>query len=481
MRPKLLKSFLLVVLFWTVATTMYWSVQQPEVNLKALQAVQHFFPFLHIAAPAKATITGSMFVQLKVLGYWSLPILALSVLSAIVGYGAVWFRAHKEHVQRIEREEGAGEYRGITVTKGQLPLPEILPKDEIEIGADDQSAFGRISEEERRLLADILGTASAAPQANPGGNYPSLLDHMLESASKAIEHKRYPGLSAIAAAAHLLGYITAYKRKDDGSWAEAKPHDREAARVLASLESWNALSEPERSAVQLAVKYHGNPKTMPEIGGDPATYRMARDLLTAVDEVKTAQVVEERQRVVENPETPDTVFNTFLQALPTLSFQSRGLPKGVAAVAWKVGSRVYMLEIKLREILQSKLSAEVRTALSAAPKERLRVQPFTAELLKALESQGWLVRNINSSTLPVKEALWNVKAGKLDFKGVIVVDVPAEYLSQLPSEDSMYEISVTGPLFQSAVQGASMELSKEDLLGSVLRASAPKAQTPASE
>jgi hypothetical protein len=167
----------------------------------------------------------------------------------------------------------------------------------------------------------------------------------------------------------------------------------------------------------------------------------------------------------------------FLKYLPTLSFQTRGQPRGVAAVAWKVGRRVYMVEGRLRELLEPKLNDSLRAQVLAF-KERTRTRPLSALMLKELDKEGWLVRNADGvSLLPAAEALWTIKAGKLEFKGVIIVDVPEEYLEQLPPGDSMYEVSVIGPLFQQNMAGVGV-MSRDALLSSVLRPPAPRTEQP---
>lgn len=480
MRPKLLKSFIIVVLFWMTVTTLYWSVQQPSVNFEALVALKALIPFLPLdLAQYKPTIMGSLVVQLKVLAYWSLPMLVLTAISGLMGYGFIWRKAHQTSDARSYREKGKGDFRGVNLTLGELPMPAMLPRDEIDLGSDDNEALSRLTESERRLLCDVLGTISAAddPYAGPGITIP-LMDHTVNLVAKSLTHPKYPGLSSVVAASHELGKLTAYRRNENNEWVAFKNHDREAARILGTLDSWYTLPTLERNAVLMAVKFHSTPRAIPDLNGDPNVYRLARELLTIADDAQVEAVTEEKQRTLEQTELPDVLFEAFAKALPSLSFQNRGLPKGVAAVAWKIGNRVYLLEIKLRETVMAKLPADVRGALTPSTKERQRLQPFTTELLKALDQRGWLVKRIGDATVEGKEALWNIKAGKLDFKGVIVIDVPAEFMPMLPADDSMYEITVMGPLFnQPAAQAhggaGGMGMSRDDLLGSVLRA-APK-------
>jgi hypothetical protein len=473
MRPKLLKSFIVVTLFWFIASTLWWSLASPEVNLAALKAVQKLLPFLDLKVPAEANIFAAWRVQLTVLTYWTVPVLIAATLFGALGLGIVWSLAFKREKERTARESGSGVFRRVTVTKGAIPTPVVLPRHELDLGSADDEMLSRLTEKELALLTEILGTLSAHEDSFAGdGVTVTLLEHALNLASKALTRRRSPGLSAIVAAAHELGKITAYRMTGD-RW-ELKPnasHDKHAAKILASLEAWWGLPEADRIAVMLAVRYHSRPRQIPTMNGDPGTYRQARDLLEAIDDTQAEAMTEQKQKTLEKTELPDVLFETFTQSIPQLTFQSRGLPKGVAAVAWKVKTRVYMLEIKLRETMMAKLPPEVSGALKPNPKERVRVQPFTVELLKALDARGWLVKQIDDVKVETKEALWNVQAGKLAFKGVIVIEVPPEFLQMLPRDDSMYELSVTGPLFTPSNQTAlpGIAISKDDLLGSVLK------------
>ncbi|KWT98300.1 MULTISPECIES: hypothetical protein [unclassified Variovorax] len=484
MRPKLLKSFIVVLLFWFLFSTVWWTLASPETNYKALVALQKLLPFINLKVPAEISIMGAWRVQISVLAYWTAPILLGSAMFGAVGLGLVWTQAARQSKERAEREAGSGSFREVTITRGELPLPKTWPRDELDLGADDDSALSRMTEKERVLLGDVLGTLSAHPDAYPGeGVRVSLLEHALNLASKALTHRRYPGLSAVVAAAHELGKIEAYVKRGD-TWTAIKDHDREASRILGTLTSWWALPEADRNAVMMAVKFHSRPRQIPDVNGDPAIYRQAREILDAADGAQAEALTEQKTQTLEKLELPDLILEGFLQALPQLSFQSRGLPKGVQAVAWKVKNRVYMLEIKLRDTVLAKLPQEVRGALAPNPKERSRLQPFTLALLKALDEKGWLVRKHESTKLEVKEALWNVKAGKLEFKGVIIIDVPEEYMTQLPKEDSMYDVAISGTLFTpsastNAATVAGTAISKGDLLGSVLKPATPREKPPA--
>lgn len=491
MRPKLLKSFIVVLTFWFLLTTLWWTLASPEQNHQALEAMQKLMPFINFNVPAEASILSSWRTQLTVLAYWTAPIILATVLMGGAGLAGVWAFAMRQRDERVAREAGSGAYRGVTVTRGYMPEPLQLPMDRIELGSDEGSGLNKLSKEERSVLEEILGTISAAPSAYAGeGVSVDLLTHTLNLASRALKHPRQPGLASLAAAGHELAKITSYTNVD-GNWVVSKKFDREAGRLLNSMPSWWTLPELGRNAVLMAVKFHSNAKVIPDLNNDPQIYRLAREILEATDIAQAAALTEEKKKTLEKVELSDIIFDTFLEALPQLSFQTRGLPKGVKAVAWKIKNRVFMLDNILRELLMAKLPAEVRGALAPNPKAKTRLQPFTLELLKALEQRGWLIRTHESTTLDVKEALWNVQAGTLTFKGAILIEVPPEYLSQLPKDDSPYDVAIVGTLFTpssssstsaaattAAGMVAGMPISKDDLLGSVLRGPAPSGATP---
>lgn len=479
MRPTLLKSFIVVTLFWFIVTALWWSVQDPSVNLSALAALKQLFPFLPVTVPQDPSIMGSLGVQAKVLGFWTIPVLGGTVVSAAIGYGVMWAKARTKHVERAERETGRGNYRGLTLTVGTLPEPVRLPKDDIELG-DDSEALARMTPPQKQLLADILGTISAQPNAFAGeGVSDSLLDHTLQLAARALESPRNPGLCALVVSAHELGKLTAY-RQVDGGWECFKNQDVEASKILGLLDSWFVLPALERNAVMMAVKYYSSPKNLPEFESDNSVYQLAFDLLNKSEQAATVVLEEAKTQTLEKSSgsLSDSLFDTLIETLPLLSFQNRGLPKGVPAVAWKMKNRVYLLEIKLRETVTSKLPPDLKGALTGS-RDKARLQPFTSELLKALHQKGWLVTQVGDHKVDPKEALWNIKAGKLEFKGVIIIDVPPEHMSALPESDSMYELQVTGPLFTGGGSGGggSPAISKEDLFGDVLKP-APRSDSP---
>lgn len=448
MRSKLLKSFIYVFSFWWMLFAIWWSLTDPQVNHEALIRVHRLLPFMPVTLPeGSVNVLHAWGIQKQVLMYWSVPFIVASALMAAGGAGAMWYFTWTEHKARIAREAPRGKFRGASMTMGPLPMPKATPREVLDLGAADSEAFACMSEGEKALLVDIIGIISAHPNAFSGsGIGVSLLEHTVRVVEEALSSKNRPGLSAIVAAAHETGKITAFRKEPDGEWVRIKNPDREAARHLATLDTWWNLPSDTRLAILFAVKYKSAPALLPEIDENPHIHKLAKDLLYRAAESTGKVAAVAKERVLAKQELPAVALKGFLDALPTLPFQD-GLPKGVKAVGWKVGTRIYLLEMHLRTTVMAKLDPDIRGALEGAYAGRDSLAKFTQELLKAFDSKGWLVKEHLKTKLEAKDALWIVQAGKYEFKGVIILDLPKDYLEVLPSKDSLYELSIKGPLF----------------------------------
>lgn len=454
MKPKLLRSFLVLTVFWFCATALAWSLAQPLTQWQALQRLADLFPFLSINVPAKPNLMDSLQTQITVLAFWTLPLLVATALSAGTGVAVLWFSARKTAVERDVREKGKGEFRTVKITLGDLPTPRALPRDVLGISSDDDDdeALERMTEKEKNLLGEIMGTLSAASHAYAGeGVSGDLISHASAVANAAIKNRSYPGLSALSAAASELGKITAYAKNENGDWELKGSIDLHSARILATLPAWWDMPYNDRMGLLMSVKYRSSPKQIPDVSGDNKVLRMAWDLLNTTKR-EAAKIIEDHQaKALESHEVPDILMNAFIASLDGMPFQVPGLRPGSKSVAWKAGSRIYLLEKELNELLLQKLPADVRGTLTPPAGTRPsseKIMPVIAHLLKVLDERGWLVTQIGETKVSVSEALWIVKSGRLELRRVIILDVPVAYLGKLPSGDSHFELTVVGPFFK---------------------------------
>ena len=458
MKPRLLKSFIVVVLFWFIATSLWWSFLPPDEIHESLLKLQHLismFTGYQFEIPPDVTLGDRLWKQLLseilIIKYWSIPILLVTGIAFLIGVGVVALLTKNKINTRAHREQGRKQsFRGVTVTVGDLPMPVNPPKQELSLEGDDR--FSKLNHLEKVLIEDLMGVIAAEQNAFPGeGITTPLVDHCLNLLDESLNHPKYPGLTSVVVLGRELGKLSAYTKAENGTWKLTKKYERECGKLLTSLESWNSLPFVDKSAVLMAVLFYETPNQIPIVDGNAQIYSLARELIKVSESAQTPVVQEEKRKTLEKSDLPDVIFEAFLKSLPSLSFQSRGLPKGVAAVAWKFGNRLYIIEIKLRETIMSKLPPEIKGALTSKTKEgNGKVDQFTVELLKALRMNNWLITAVDNMKVADKSALWKIKAGKLDFNGVIIVEVPEQYMSQLPSDDSMYEVIVTAPLFTSS-------------------------------
>jgi hypothetical protein len=154
------------------------------------------------------------------------------------------------------------------------------------------------------------------------------------------------------------------------------------------------------------------------------------------------------------------LLHTFIDEVPRLTWQDMGVPPGVKAVGWKLGKRLYFLESQLRERCLAVLDPDLTAALGGFYREKGKIAPFSIALMKVLNDQGWLVKQIGNIKVPDDMPLWKIKAGSKEFSAIIAIDVPDELLDRLPPKDTSYVLEVVGP---HVVQAGSGSMSMADL------------------
>lgn len=483
MRTKLLKSFLVVFLFWWVLSAISWSFADPSTNLLALQRVARLVSFVGVhleEVPRSISILDALKVQLRILHVWVIPVTLVTLVMAAIGAVVVWFKAVGAHQERSQRIAKSEEYRGVSCSLGPLPAPGVPQAATISLrGAGDRLAA--LTEAERALLSDVLSIVAGNQEAFAGENQPagSILKQAIAGVTAALNRTHRPGLAAIAAAATELGKITSWKKDEEGAWVRFRHEARESARILAALPTWFALPSTDRLALLFAVKYRSQPDQIPELARDPQIYRLARTLIEAEGPLvatPAAAVQELSQKAFEAKDPEAELLEVFERELSMLPFQSPGLPKNIPAAGWKRNGLEYLLENRLVESLLPKLSVATRTALAPGGRDKAaRISVMTATLLKVFHERGWLVTEHGKDKVSPQEAMWVITAGKLEFSRAIILNLPAELKERLPARDSLYEVTVKRPLFQSVIQSA---VSKDDLMGGLLRPKAASAKAP---
>jgi predicted HD phosphohydrolase len=489
MQKHLLRNFLIVAGFWWTVAFLIFSFSDPSVNLMALKRIHSLFPFLIPSVPTHASALNALSLQIASLKAWSLPVLGLTVFWAILGAGlstgwASWLR-----FKRKQRETaGKGDWRGVSITLGILPPLAALPRIEADLCFDEpekaaeqaaeiaeaegpalRTALQRLPQVNRDLIQEIIEVLAAHPEAYVGpGHQGTLLEHsvhVLEGTLLREETAEEP-LLPVAAIAHDLGKIITFQKNSEGEWVRTGWHDKASARILATLPSWWRLPPDERLALDFAIRYDHSSRDMPFPKNDQIR-RRALKLQGLLSQADRAATEAEKQAVLAELPLPDLAFQAFMDVLPTLPLHVAGHApaKGVKAAGWKQGEFLFLLENQCRDRSMAMLSPEIAAALGGAFRPQHKLAPFTEHLLAGLAERQILVTEWEQQTVPADNALWNLKSGTKEFKGVLILRITDEMRLRLPETDTTYVLTVLGPLREPSLPGEMGVTSALDLRG----------------
>ena len=484
MRTRLLGSFLFVLIFWWLILSFWWFTAPPQEALHRLTSAVALLPWASHLPPLKPTVFDFWRIQVDTVDVWTGPLMLVALLAALIGAAVVWVFAHKLNRRRNERINASETYRGVGITLGVLPAPAVAERAEVEFSASTKelrNLLGQFTPGEFEVFEALLEMLAA-----------SGLDHVepvLEKIERALSLPN-PGLACIVEAACAIGDTA-----------------RERARLISSLPAWWDLPPERRYGMLLAVKFRGGElKWVPEMTGLPEASKLARDLLVAldgpqadtsewkrkgpfylingaaeVDPADEAPQIEERAPTQAEPrlrepsasaplpapappraqpaesthaaasappKKPAGLLDIFCRELPNLPLRISGMAssKKIVPMGWKKKGRLYLIEKTLVETLWHKLPQALKEQFSEAPAGPR--SPVTRAMLEVLHLEGWLVTKNGLDELNAMEALWVVKAGKIDFKGVIVLaKLPDHLMDQLPTEDSSFDMTILRPLF----------------------------------
>ena len=466
MRTRLLGSFLFVLIFWWLVLSFWWATAPPQEALQRLTGAAAILPWAQPIRGLKPTIFDFWSIQRDTVALWTGPLTLVWIALALAAAALVWGIAYGLHLRREDRVAPSAPYRGIGITFGVLPAP--APPEQLEVsldvaGKEIGELLARIDPLERAVLEDLLAMLAAAGLSNAA---PTL--ERVERALKLPE----PGLACIVEVSCDLADL---------------PQMR--ARALSALSSWWSLPQVRRLGVLLAVKHRGEPlKWVPEMTGLPEASKLAREVLFALDgdgsgenvwkkkgpfflidggastpESKQAASADEPTAAPSTPQPAEKVsapgvapedkkplglLDIFCRELPNLPLRLSAtvVSKEVVPMGWKKKGRLYLIEKSLAEMLWHKLPPDLKEQFQEAPSGPR--SPVTRALIEVLHLEGWLVTRNGLDELDAKDALWVVRAGKIDLKGVIVLaNLPEHLMDQLPTEDSPFDMTILGPLF----------------------------------
>ncbi|MCP1304676.1 hypothetical protein BIS09_12610 [Halomonas sp. R1t8] len=453
-RSTLLRSVIALTVFYSLAGMVAFYAMGPEALQAWLEARGFWNTDRGDINPANAASAATEAVVARVDAVWPWLVGGMGVGTLIVLMVVLVGR-----VVRRYRAKSRGEFRGMDLTITSMPTPAPVKFKPIKA-----QLAGDVPRHHLPLIHQLLGYLQAHPDAYCGdGHGTTLLEHHLGVMDQAFEYEGADPLLPLAAAAHDIGKTISHA-KLDGEWVRFSPHDKEGGRLLPKFPAWWELPDDERTILLLAVKYEHSPSKMPRTfpGLTDKGLRRASTLLQQLREIDGLTTRTEKSKVLESVDVEELAIDAFLRVIPLVPYQVKGLAKGVKAAGFRVGDRLYLSEPMIREAALTKLGQGVAEALGGGYRAPGKTGQFTQILLKALHDRGWLVTEAEGVpegseasktwTLPADQALWRVRSGIIEFRGMIAVELPEEHHGLYPRETA-YEVTVIGPLRTSAGSG----------------------------
>lgn len=451
MKPsKLLKSTMILAAFYMALAMVLFTLTPPMTVYRLIEELPAPMALRLGDIPSREDINildqGPL--QIALMRAWTIPVvlawiasclLGLLTARALVALRAAFGRRH------IRSREGYGE---LNCTVGQLPTP-VVPKSELR----SVNVTGvPMTDGERKLLERVIGVLAANRDIFAGaGHGVRIYQHTLNVLNRVLSQDDVNGQKLIVAAAHDLGKITKAGTDAAGDDYLVFGHAQESSRILACLPEFRGLPPDDAERIRLAVKYEHCEGALPKVR--QPTRASVLELIKSLRKADGLATADEKQvnaqALVPDEQRPTFAYERFLTMFPQMPLRTRSAPQGSSA-GFKKGNRLYLMEIEVREILERAIDSETYAALSVGYRKSGTKHPFTTALLQGLHENGWLVtRHAVSAMEAVTEhecapelALWDIRSGKAEFNGIIIVDVPAQWRDRLPDDDTDYDIEV---------------------------------------
>lgn len=495
MRESPVKALITLCIFYTVLLGAWFTFEAPEITLARIRTLT-WLPWSHkIIEPLNHSLglMDSFTLQKQVILLWSPLVLGLTLIAVFVGVGLTW-KLRGENDRLFNERRKGNTSRGISSELGPVPELSSLPRKVAKITWTNypktNAAIEQMSPEERALFDQIIETLYYHNDTSyvGAGHGVTLLKHSLDALAEVAEEGFTDTLQLLAAIAHDMGKITAWK-KIGKVWTRVQLHDKETAKILVTLPAFWEMPILRREALRLALKYDHSPSTLP-LMGDPELERMVRFLLRETAEADQRATAQEKLEVLHAVPLEDQVMEAFMSALPDLQFNTPASQPGSKSDGWKkaAGSfdppnthTLYILEQNLRTKAMMYLPEDTRSALGGVEwRERGVVAPYTEVLLRELDKRGWLGKDVRAKpqrknaegvwefihkepitlSQPPESAIWKILAGTSEFAGIIVIRLPDEEGMGLPMNDTKFGVFIQGPQF-----GAPPKASMDGLLG----------------
>lgn len=444
-----LVSTLFVVCMAVAGYTAYLLLTNQELELQAaaLSPAWYFF------SPLKAIVTAGgvkgTFAAVLTLMMNSIGQATIAFAATLVGLRYLFPPSEGPKLQErdmaLVEGENAAEIPGSEIS---ISLPKVIDfAHNIETGgfvdkSPYRQVFYRIQRSSASLSPDVEPTpirvlqlaVYAMLEAHPdvpasvGCHHAdaSLLEHSLAVSKKVVAHFRELGvrepLAAVAGLAHDLDKLLAYQQKGT-EWVKttnATHHNRFAAYIVSTQPEFRNLTEDERAALTLALRYYHDPAELP-VGATRRVEQLIHALRLcdgyAIQDEKADGVLS----AAEDPESLDALDSALLATLSELNINAY-IPGNTIAGGWTNPQLEYVLT-PLSTVLESvgrHLPASLSRKLQVGHETRNFNHPAAMIIRERLKGMGLLMnqyKNIISET-----GMFDCRIGIHPFTAVLMLD-----------------------------------------------------------
>lgn len=481
MITSLFTSLFRVTIFWYLIGLGYLFLGNPDWA-EALYKTAQDLPWVpHIPMYGLGSAAA---VQINLLLYWTLPVLAIWGISYIAGICAAELHCRYQIHHNKMLLQPAGNFWGVQVagfSLGSLPeatTPALTGQPVnfknggskvqgaaiLKVSKQTDEAVKFLTNTERGVCEELLQLLLAQPDHFAGlGHGVGLLEHTLNvveaAADKCTSEFRMPLLAALA---HDVGKLVTFRiHPKTGEWYRKGLHSRESARILATLPSFAKLPELHQRALLLAVKYDHNPNKMPEVGADRDANMLAMRTIAALATADRKATAEEKDRNLVKLKPEDLVWQDFVHNFRDAPVITRGKKGGQNHINNPSDSPyIFLYEQVWREAAIDRLPPEVAAALDLNRRDSGKVAKYTKILAEILIKKGVLLTKTlctpedgepEEKNVHPTNPLWDIRSGKgegaQNMRGVIVLkkDPLWKELNYRVAKTSPFPVTITQP------------------------------------
>lgn len=450
MENKLLKSFIVLIIFYLFVSVVFWLV-----SLGDLDSIKAYF-----LSDGEISFWEGFSMAFSTFYSWTFPVLSGFFLLSLFSFGFYYFVQHSKQKKKKRNLKG-GNFNDIRTTLGPLPRPEWIVKSnsEINLKFDKRvdiifSSFDKVYQD---LFKEVISVLDSYPDSFVGaGHMGTLLDHTIHVLMKAVDsgnHAINDPLSFIAIASHDVGKVLVDNEiVADKFWCRNGHHDEFGGLIVSTLPSYLKLPFAEQRLLTIVLKYSHKPNRAPKIKDEIifARYNALKSLVSVSDKSATKT---EKEELLAEMSVPEIFERIFWQAVQNCRYMSKTTAAGIQVDAFRFSkNRILLVENKFREKLLLEMTDVERAVFNEGRRAKKQLSKVTVELIKYLKIKGYVVSSYtkkdeedNDVTYTSSSSLWNVKSGTLDLKGMLLLEIPEDKVPMISNDEPRYKLEISGP------------------------------------